>query len=59
MWTNFGVIATQFPMFVFRDLQLRYRQTLIGILSGGLQPLAQVVVFTSFFHLLGNGRLCR
>ncbi len=37
-----------------RDLKVRYRQTLIGILWVVLQPLATMVVFVTLFGLLGR-----
>jgi lipopolysaccharide transport system permease protein len=41
-------------VFVLRELQIRYRQTLIGVAWVVIQPLGQVLVFSGFFHLLGS-----
>jgi lipopolysaccharide transport system permease protein len=40
--------------YVLRDLQLRYRQTVVGVAWVLLQPLAQTLVFSVFFQLLGR-----
>lgn len=37
-----------------RDIQVRYKQTVIGIAWAVLQPLAMMVVFTLFFGKLAN-----
>src|ERR1700712_2365532 len=39
---------------VWRDIKIRYRQTLLGGIWAGLQPLLAVVVFTFFFHRLAG-----
>jgi len=41
-------------IFGLRDLQVRYRQTLIGVAWAVLQPLAQMLVFMAMFGLLGT-----
>lgn len=41
-------------MLALRDLQVRYRQTWIGVAWVVLQPLAQVALFSVFFGLLGK-----
>jgi lipopolysaccharide transport system permease protein len=40
--------------FVWRDVKVRYQQTLIGVLWVVLQPLAGMAVFTLFFGRLGK-----
>jgi lipopolysaccharide transport system permease protein len=37
-----------------RDLKVRYRQTVVGILWALLQPTAPMLVFVVLFHLLGR-----
>ena len=39
---------------VWRDLKIRYKQTLLGGAWAILQPLLGMVVFTVFFHRLGG-----
>jgi lipopolysaccharide transport system permease protein len=41
-------------MFIMRDIKVRYRQTVIGILWAVIQPVMQMVVFTLIFGKLGN-----
>ena len=41
-------------MFTLRDVKVRYRQTLIGVLWAVLQPLLPLVVFVTMFSLLGK-----
>ncbi len=43
-----------FLLFVWRDLKLRYKQTLLGALWVVLQPLALTLTFTIFIGLLGH-----
>ena len=43
-----------FLLFVWRDLKLRYKQTLLGALWVILQPLALALTFTIFIGLLGH-----
>ena len=40
--------------FTWRDLKVRYKQTLIGVLWAILQPLITMVVFTVFFAKLAH-----
>jgi lipopolysaccharide transport system permease protein len=39
---------------VWRDVKIRYRQTVLGGLWAVLQPLLAMVIFTVFFHRLGG-----
>lgn len=39
---------------VWRDIKVRYRQTVLGALWAILQPVATMVVFSVFFHGLAN-----
>ena len=41
-------------MLAARDIKVRYRQALVGMAWIVLQPLAQVVIFSSLFGLLGE-----
>lgn len=41
-------------VFVLRDLQVRYRQTAIGVAWVVLQPLVQMVLLSGFFQWLGR-----
>jgi lipopolysaccharide transport system permease protein len=41
-------------MLAKRDVQVRYRQTLVGVAWAVLQPLSMMAVFVVFFHLLGQ-----
>jgi lipopolysaccharide transport system permease protein len=41
-------------IFVWRDLKVRYRQTVIGILWAVLQPLLTMVIFSVFFGRLAG-----
>lgn len=43
-----------FFVFTMRDLKIRYRQTLLGVLYVGLQPLISMVIFTIFFGNLAK-----
>ena len=38
----------------WRDIKVRYKQTLLGVLWAVIQPLATMVVFSVFFGRLGN-----
>jgi lipopolysaccharide transport system permease protein len=40
--------------FTLRDVKVRYRQTLIGVLWAVLQPLLPLVIFVTMFGLLGK-----
>ena len=49
-----------FYFFTWRDVKVRYRQTLIGAAWAIIQPLATMVVFTVFFHSvagIGSGKV--
>lgn len=39
---------------VWRDVKIRYRQTVLGALWALLQPLVAMLIFTAFFHRLGS-----
>jgi lipopolysaccharide transport system permease protein len=39
---------------VGRDIKIRYRQTVLGILWAVLQPLAGMVIFTIFFNKMAG-----
>src|SRR5262245_49547063 len=39
----------------WRDIKVRYKQTVLGAAWAVLQPLAMVVVFSLFFNRLGEG----
>jgi len=39
---------------MWRDIKIRYRQTLLGGVWAGLQPLLGMIVFTVFFHRLAG-----
>ena len=41
-------------IFVWRDLKVRYRQTVVGILWAVLQPLLTMIIFSIFFGRLAN-----
>jgi lipopolysaccharide transport system permease protein len=41
-------------IFVWRDLKVRYRQTVVGILWAILQPFLTMVIFSIFFGRLAN-----
>ena len=41
-------------IFVWRDLKVRYRQTVIGILWAVIQPLLTMVIFSLFFGKLAK-----
>lgn len=43
-----------FTLLIWRDLKLRYKQTLLGALWVILQPLLMTLVFTIFFRLIGH-----
>lgn len=43
-----------FFLLIWRDLKLRYKQTLLGALWVILQPLLMTLVFTVFFRLVGH-----
>ncbi len=43
-----------FSLLIWRDLKLRYKQTLLGALWVILQPLLMTLVFTIFFRLIGH-----
>jgi lipopolysaccharide transport system permease protein len=63
-WTNAGAPAWRIDLlqlwdyrelilvFALRDLQVRYRQTVIGLAWVFLQPLTQLVIFVTFFGWL-------
>jgi len=40
--------------FVWRDVKVRYKQTLLGAVWAILQPFLTMVVFTVFFHRMAN-----
>ena len=40
-------------MFVSRDYKVRYKETAVGLLWVVLQPLIMMLIFTTFFSLLG------
>src|SRR5438105_6043104 len=40
--------------FVWRDVKVRYKQTVLGIAWAVLQPAMMMVVFTVFFHKLAG-----
>ena len=40
--------------FVWRDIKVRYKQTILGALWAVIQPLFTMLVFTIFFHRLGG-----
>jgi lipopolysaccharide transport system permease protein len=39
---------------VWRDLKVRYKQTVLGVLWAILQPIAIMITFSIFFHRLGE-----
>src|SRR5688500_7315415 len=39
---------------IWRDVQVRYKQTLLGAAWAVLQPLTVMVVFTLFFHRMAG-----
>ncbi len=41
-------------IFSWRDIKVRYKQTAVGILWAGLQPVLTVVIFSFFFGKLAN-----
>ena len=41
-------------IFVWRDLKVRYRQTVIGVLWAVLQPFLTMVIFSIFFGRLAG-----
>lgn len=43
-----------FYIFAWRDIKIRYRQTLIGIIYVVLQPIASMLIFTVFFGNLAK-----
>jgi lipopolysaccharide transport system permease protein len=43
-----------FYIFVWRDIKIRYKQTVLGALWAVIQPLFTMVVFTVFFGKLGK-----
>jgi lipopolysaccharide transport system permease protein len=43
-----------FWFLVWRDIKLRYRQTILGMAWAVLQPLLLMVIFTVFFHRWGK-----
>lgn len=54
---NFGEIWTYRELFFFlvwRDVKVRYKQTLLGAMWAILQPFLTMVVFSIFFGHLGN-----
>jgi lipopolysaccharide transport system permease protein len=50
VWEYRGLIS----IFVWRDLKVRYRQTVIGALWAIIQPVLTMVVFSVFFGRLGK-----
>src|ERR1039457_7530167 len=42
------------PFLVWRDIKIRYRQTLLGGLWAVLQPLIAMLIFTFIFHRLAG-----
>lgn len=50
LWNYRGL----FYFLAWRDILVRYKQTIIGILWSVLQPLISIVVFTLVFNKLGN-----
>jgi len=54
---NFGEIWQHRELFAFlvwRDIQIRYRQTLLGFFWAVLQPLVAMVIFTVLFNRLAG-----
>jgi lipopolysaccharide transport system permease protein len=41
-------------IFAYRDIKVRYRQTIVGIAWTVLQPLAQMLAFNGLFQMLGT-----
>lgn len=50
LWKNRSLIL----VLAGRDIRVRYRQTLVGIAWALLQPMAMLLVFVTFFRLLGR-----
>ena len=50
LWVNQELLF----FFTWRDLKIRYKQTIIGILWALFQPFATMVVFTIFFGKFGK-----
>ncbi|MFL5763681.1 MAG: ABC transporter permease [Bacteroidia bacterium] len=50
LWTYRGL----FYFLAWRDILVRYKQTVIGVLWSVLQPFVTIVVFTLVFNKLGN-----
>lgn len=49
-WKELWAYRELFYFFVWRDIKVRYKQTLIGASWAILQPLASMVIFTIFFN---------
>lgn len=53
-WKELWRYRELFYIFTWRDIKVRYKQTIIGILWVVLQPLAMMVIFTIFFGVLAK-----
>lgn len=50
VWENFET----FKIFVWRDIQVRYKQTIMGIAWAWIQPLMLVLIYSIFFGYLAR-----
>ncbi len=58
-WTSFGIrevwaYRELLYFLVWRDINIRYKQTVLGVAWAIIQPLSAMVVFTLFFGRLAN-----
>ena len=53
-FSEIGRFKELFYVLSWRDIKVRYRQTILGIAWSVLQPLVQMVVFTVFFGNLAK-----
>lgn len=53
-WRELWMFRDLFYFFTWRDIKVRYKQTMIGILWAVFQPLITMVIFTIFFGRLAH-----
>jgi lipopolysaccharide transport system permease protein len=53
-WAELWRYRELFFIFVWRDVKVRYKQTILGVAWAIFQPIVTMVVFTVFFGRLGN-----
>jgi lipopolysaccharide transport system permease protein len=48
-WREIIIFRELFYFFTWRDVKLKYKQTVLGVVWVGLQPLLMMIIFTLFF----------